>query len=178
MPPQVKDLRQFVADVHTLNARLPLGTNAHHVLDNAEGAWSMQSLSDGQILVKIGFSGSVKLRALRLRSDSCHLLKAFTNAPTLDFTTIPAKAAQEWRLLSTDSIGEIMEYPVKPFKFANVSHLALLFESHLTARISYVGFTGELLGTRTPVQADYELRPQLADHKTGGLFDSVHSVNQ
>jgi hypothetical protein len=187
MPAHVKNLRPLVHSLTALNYRLSNdGHPLSQLLDNDEpkagDAFWVESAVDDQLLVKVSFSGSVRLRALQLRLQD-HTppsrLRAFVNQNSLDFSSLSsiAQATQQWSLPQSNT-SDLLEYPVKPFKFSNVSHLSLLFENERGPKsaVAYIGFTGELLGHRAIIQAEYEVRPQVADHRTtGGLFDVSQS---
>jgi hypothetical protein len=141
------------------------------VLGKQENSSALQSDTDSEILFKVQFVSNVKLKAIAIKSNA-KSLKCFVNNESLSFSScLNTTAQQEWVLVDDESV--ILEYPTKIYKFSNVGHLTLLLgnESEET-KIYYIGFMGDVLDLRrTPVIADYELRPNLSDHKTGGLFD-------
>lgn len=109
-------------------------------------------------------------------------LRAYINQPDLDFSSIESKpVTQQWNLVAPFSIllEEPLEYSVKAFKFANVSHLTLFIpRSHggATTRISYIGVYGEfMLGKANPIITKYELLPNPADHKKEELMGTSGS---
>lgn len=127
----------------------------------------IESNVDDQILVKLVMASSCKIKAIAVQSDA-KKLKCFVNNESADFSS--SNPQQEWSLLSIDTA--MIEYPTKIFKFSNVSHLNLLFEGTYVTKIYRITLLGDSLNTkRGPVIADYELSPNVSDHKTGGLFD-------
>ena len=74
----------------------------------------------------------------------------------------------------------MVEYAVKVYKFSNCGSVTLLIEGGRGDKtaLKYLGFMGEVLDLkRGPVVANYELKPNVADHKTGGLFSTTsHSL--
>lgn len=136
-----------------------------------------------QLMVKISLHGFCKIKAIAVQTDATKL-KAFVNDEKIGFggSSLP-NPQQEWEL-GVGLEGQLVEYPTKVYKFSHVSFLSLLFEGQrtttpTTTRIHGIRLLGEAMDlSRGPVIANYELRPQLSDHKTGsGLFD-VQSGNQ
>lgn len=171
-----KDLVQFIdiPKCSALNITNATRCNLVQVL-KTEGKGFIESDVDDQILVKIVLASNCKIKAVAVQSDAAKL-KCFVNNEFADFST--PNPQQEWGLLQMDS--QMIEYPTKIFKFSNVSHLTLLFEggNGKKSKIYGIKLLGDALNIkRGPVIADYELRPNVSDHKTGGLFD-VESHNR
>jgi PITH domain-containing protein len=183
-PPQVKNLRPLVTNAGALNYTLAVFEDVLDILDLAKATSTSYIISsaDDQLMIKVSFSGPVKLRDIQLIPHANHsptTMRAYVNQDTLDFSSLSrATLSQGWTLLG-GSAGEMVEYPTRPFKFSNVSHLTLLFENKDAAKsaLCYIGLMGEISGPRAAVQTSYELRPNPALHKTGGLFDSVQARN-
>lgn len=168
-----KDLVQFIdlPKCSALNITKATQVNLAHVLKNDSKCF-IESDVDDQLLVKVILSGNCKINAVAVQSDAANL-KCFVNNECADFST--PNPQQEWNLLQVDS--QMIEYPTKIFKFSNVCHLTLLFEGG-SSKVYGIKLLGDSLNTkRGPVIADYELRPNVSDHKTGGLFD-VESHNR
>ncbi|KAF5392181.1 hypothetical protein D9757_001372 [Collybiopsis confluens] len=122
-------------------------------------------------IIRIPFTGSVKLRSLLLKTGPTDLTPSkvalFANEDNLDFQDVAdKKPTQELDIAQGRDVGE---YAVKTAKFPNVSSLTLFFPSSQgaeTVRIYYIG----LLGTWTerksnPVITVYEAQANLADHQ-------------
>ena len=168
---QTKNLFKFIDQpkCRVFNAKNP--DLLEKVLGNSENSSYLQSDIDGEILVKVQFNSNVKLKSIAIKSNA-KTLKCYINNENLTFSSCQTTATQqEWNLIDLGSV--VVEYPTKIYKFSNVAHLTLLFENHSEhTQIYYIGFMGDALDLkRTPVIADYELRPNLSDHKTGSLFD-------
>ncbi|KAE9403604.1 DUF1000-domain-containing protein [Gymnopus androsaceus JB14] len=132
----------------------------------------VESDADDQLIIRIPFTGSVKLRSILLkdwswRSYALRKSRCFANADNLDFQDVSDKTpTQEFDIPQGREVGE---YAVKPAKFPNVSSLTLFFPASQgaeTVRIYYIG----LLGTWTerksnPVITVYEAQANLADHQ-------------
>ncbi|KAJ3744212.1 galactose-binding domain-like protein [Lentinula detonsa] len=145
----------------------------------------VESEADDQLIIRIPFTGSVKLRSVLLKTGPADLtpLKVvlFANEDNLDFQDVAdRKPTQEFDIAQGREVGE---YAVKTAKFPNVSSLTLFFPSSQgaeTVRIYYIG----LLGTWTerksnPVITVYEAQANLADHQkiqgTEGNFSAFQS---
>lgn len=144
----------------------------------------LQSDTDAQAIIKIPFSGTMKIKSIIVHSpgDSSAPaeLRVFINRPDLDFSTIEATpATQQWNLVQPFGLrmDEPVEYPTKAFKFNNVSHLTLFIPRNHGGpftKISYLGIFGEfLLGKANPIITNYELLPNPSDHKKEELMGTA-----
>lgn len=142
--------------------------------------------ADPQLLIKIPFTGLVKIKSILLHtasdSSSPAELRAFINQPDMDFGAAESKTpTQQWSMVQPASLasGEPIEYTTKAFKFANVSHLTLYVPGNFGAsatRISYIGVFGEFSLARTrPIITKYELVPNPSDHKREELLGTTAS---
>ncbi|KAH9972739.1 DUF1000-domain-containing protein [Lactifluus volemus] len=132
---------------------------------------SIESDADDQLIIRIPFTGSVKLRSLLLKSGPGEQTPAkvalFANIDNLDFSDAQDKEPlQQFDV----AIGrEVGEYPLKPAKFPNVSTVTLFFPASQgaeTTQIYYIGFLGQWSERKQePVIAVYESKPTLADHE-------------
>ncbi len=133
------------------------------------------------------FSATVRVRAIGLESveeeapsrgdgpaaSSPRAMRAFVNMPSLDFASVEASAgkeAQAWEGLVEG--GALIMYPTRVFKFSSVNHLTLYLPSNHggqpRTRLSFVGLYGDFGQTRVGVvNAVYETKPMVADHKVG-----------
>ncbi|KAI0259876.1 galactose-binding domain-like protein [Gloeopeniophorella convolvens] len=138
----------------------------------------LESDADDQLILRVPFTGSVKLRALLLKTGPGDQTPAkvalFANVDNLDFND----AAEKEPLQQFDvAVGrEIGEYALKPAKFPNVSSVTLFFPASQgaeTTRIYYVGFLGHWSERKSePVITVYESQANLADHeKIQGTVD-------
>lgn len=149
---------------------------------------------DDSLLLRIPFVGdaSLKLRTLLLFAgpggntpDEVHL---FVNAdPPLDFddaahrTSLPKThaLAPAQSLTSVAETNEVVEYPLRVFKFSRVRDVTLFIPRSRggdQTRIYFVGFKGETtkVHRQAPANLVYEATPQLKDHNkvpgtTGGF---------
>ncbi|EPS96722.1 hypothetical protein FOMPIDRAFT_1062149 [Fomitopsis schrenkii] len=131
----------------------------------------IESDADDQLIIRIPFTGAVKLRALLLKTGPGDQTPAkvsiYSNQAHVDFSTISdLKPVQEFDVAQGRDIGE---YHVMPAKFSNVTSVTLFFPEAQGAdstRVYYVGFIGTFSGERKgqPVITVYESRPNVADH--------------
>ncbi|CDO77919.1 hypothetical protein BN946_scf184727.g8 [Trametes cinnabarina] len=135
----------------------------------------VESDADDQLIVRVPFTGAVKLRALLLKAGPGNQTPAkvalFPNVENLDFSDIAdMKPVQEFTIPQGRDVGE---YHVLPAKFPNVTSITLFFPASQgtdTTRVYYVGFLGQWSEVRAlhmlfePVVTVYESRPNLADH--------------
>ena len=82
--------------------------------------------------------------------------------------------------LHPDPCGDIT-YPLKIMKFGNVQHLSLHIKKNFggdTTRVHYIGLRGDFTQARRQevVIANYEITPNMADHKADLLNTSSHLV--
>ncbi|KAF8501470.1 DUF1000-domain-containing protein [Russula emetica] len=131
----------------------------------------IESDADDQLIIRIPFTGSVKLRSLLLKSGPGEQTPAkvalFTNIDNLDFSD-----AQDKEPLQQFDVAvgrEVGEYTLKPAKFPNVSTVTLFFPASQgaeTTRIYYIGFLGQWSERKQdPVITVYESQANLADHE-------------
>ncbi|KZS99919.1 DUF1000-domain-containing protein [Laetiporus sulphureus 93-53] len=130
----------------------------------------LESDADDQMIIRVPFTGSVKLRAVLLKAGPGEhtpaKVKVYSNLDNGDFSNIAdAKPVQEFGIAQGREIGE---YHVMPAKFPNVTSLTLFFPSSQgahTMRIYYLGFIGQWSERKNePVIAVYEARARLVDH--------------
>ncbi|KAI0723688.1 galactose-binding domain-like protein [Fomitopsis betulina] len=131
----------------------------------------IESDADDQLIIRIPFTGAVKLRALLLKTGPGDLTPAkvsiYSNQEHVDFSTVnDLKPVQEFDVAQGRDVGE---YHVMPAKFSNVTSITLFFPESQGAentRVYYVGFIGTFSGERKghPIITVYESRPNIADH--------------
>ncbi|EMD33304.1 hypothetical protein CERSUDRAFT_142239 [Gelatoporia subvermispora B] len=173
------------ANVVALNAAAP-GTGAEVIKpwhERTDEGTFLESDADDQLIVRVPFTGSVKLRALLLKagpSDQTPVKVAlYNNIENLDFSDIAdLKPTQEFTVAQSRDVGE---YHVMPAKFPNVRSVTLFFPASQgadTTRIYYIGFLGQWSERKTePVITVYEARANLADHeKIQGMGDGNYSA--
>ncbi|KAH8117751.1 DUF1000-domain-containing protein [Phellopilus nigrolimitatus] len=140
----------------------------HERLD--ETVW-VESDADDQMIIRIPFTGSVKLRSVLLKSGPGNQTPAkiclFANEDNVDFSDISEKdPAQDFAIPQGRDIGE---YAVKASKFANLSSLTLFVpaaQGSEKSRIYFIGLRGSWTERkRDTVITVYESRPNLADHE-------------
>jgi len=144
----------------------------------------IESDVDDQLILRVPFTGNVKLRAVLLKTGPGDQTPAkvalFANDDSLDFDDAGSKPpTQEFVVAESRDVGE---YAVKPAKFPNVSSVTLYFPSSQgaeTVRLYYVGFLGTWSERiMEPVITVYESQANLADHEKiqgteGGLQSQV-----
>ncbi|KDQ59205.1 hypothetical protein JAAARDRAFT_192739 [Jaapia argillacea MUCL 33604] len=156
---------------------------------------SLESDADDQMIIRVPFTGSVKLRAVLLKTGPADqtpakvaLVNHFTTLPhsspsffrafhpvyprfanenNLDFSDASdKKPTQEFVVPQGREVGE---YAVLPAKFSNISSITLFFPASQgadTVRIYYVGFIGVWTERNTSaVVTVYESQANLADHE-------------
>jgi len=140
----------------------------HERLDEEK---SIESDADDQMIIRIPFTSSVKLRSLLLKTgptDQTPLkVVLFSNEDSLDFQDIADKTStQEFAVAQGREVGE---YALRTAKFSNVSSISLFFPGSQgadTTQIYYIGFLG--LWTERKLSAPvtvYETQANLADHE-------------
>jgi len=131
----------------------------------------LESDSDDQLIIRVPFTGSVKLRSILLKTgpgdQTPTKIDVYSNEDSLDFSDVQdKKPIQEFPVVQSRDVGE---YTVKPAKFPNVSSITLFIPSGQgadTVRIYYLGFLGSWTERKTdPVIAVYEANANIADHE-------------
>ncbi|KDQ13483.1 hypothetical protein BOTBODRAFT_33501 [Botryobasidium botryosum FD-172 SS1] len=159
--------------------------NSDHPAQNAIKPWSsrldentyIESDADDQLIIRIPFTGSVKIRSILIKSGpEAHTpskISAFVNLDILDFDDAESKQpAQEFDIVQSREVGE---YAVNS-KFSRAQTLTLFIPSAQgadTARIYFIGILGEFTQlTEQPLISIYEANANPADHEkikgTGG----------
>jgi len=142
----------------------------------------IESDADDQIIVRVPFTGSVRLRAILLKAGPAlqtpSKVLLFANEMNLDFDdAADREPTQEVNIAETRELGE---YAIKTAKFSNVSSISLYFPSSQgadTTRIYYLGFLGQWSERKDkPVITVYEAQPNISDHEkiqgTDGSFSA------
>ncbi|KAG1726264.1 galactose-binding domain-like protein [Suillus paluster] len=145
----------------------------------------LESDADDQLILRIPFTGSVRLRSLLLKTgpgdQTPTKVSLFSNQPSMDFNDVSDKVpVQEFNIPQDRNIAE---YAVKTAKFNKVSSLTLFFPASQgaeTTRIYYVGLLGHWTERKSdPVITVYEAQANLADHEkiqgTDGKFSTTQS---
>ena len=134
----------------------------------------LKSDCDDQMILQLSFSGSVKIKTIRLALAEEYgpsMMLVYANQ-SLDFTSIErVKPTQEFICISnlSEHQQKVIEYQVKAHLFGNVATLTILFKnpSMPHTMIRYLGFSGDFVNSKaTPIITQYELKPQLSDHKS------------
>jgi len=153
----------------------------HERLDEAV---SLQSDADDQLIIRIPFTGSVKLRSLLLKTGPADQTPAkvalFANADNLDFDDATEQTpTQEFHVAQGREVGE---YAVKAAKFSNLSSITLFFPRSQGAdntQIYYVGLLGQWSERKdNPIITVYEAQANLADHEKIQGMDGAFSAPQ
>ncbi|TIB77714.1 DUF1000-domain-containing protein [Wallemia mellicola] len=131
----------------------------------------IQSDADEQLLLRIPFTASVKLKSILFKAgpgeSAPSKVKIYANQ-FLDFGDLDSDpaATQEIELVQS---SECIEYPIKISKFNSVKNLTLFFPENFgddTSRLYFVGFKGSWTELRAdPVITTYEAFANPADHK-------------
>ncbi|KAG0196884.1 hypothetical protein BGX28_009643 [Mortierella sp. GBA30] len=150
----------------------------HEKMDDTK---HLESDADEQLILKIPFTGLVKLKSISIRAEpgetAPRKMKAFINRDDLDFdnaeSTVPT---QDWDLVE-DSYGQIAEYNTRVAKFSSIRSLTLFFSENFggdTTKISFIGLKGEFSELkRDPIITVYELQANPADHKVPGAKNTL-----
>ncbi|KAF9024915.1 DUF1000-domain-containing protein [Hymenopellis radicata] len=142
----------------------------------------LESDADDQLILRVPFTGSVKLRSILLKTgpgdQTPQKVAIFANEDSLDFNDVSDKTPlQEFDIPESRDVGE---YAVKIARFSNVSSVTLFFPASRgaeTVRIYYVGFMGQWSERKAnPVITVYEAQANPADHQKikGWMAHSVH----
>ncbi|KAF8076225.1 DUF1000-domain-containing protein [Lyophyllum atratum] len=131
---------------------------------------SLESDADDQVIVRVPFTGSVRLRSVLLKTgptdQTPSKVALYANAASLDFDDISdQKPTQEFDIPQGREVGE---YAVKTSQFSNISSLTLFFPASQgaeTTQIYYIGFLGHWTERKNnPVITVYEAQANIADH--------------
>eukprot|EP00189_Rhodosorus_marinus_P012708 CAMPEP_0184744362 /NCGR_PEP_ID=MMETSP0315-20130426/7156_1 /TAXON_ID=101924 /ORGANISM="Rhodosorus marinus, Strain UTEX LB 2760" /LENGTH=209 /DNA_ID=CAMNT_0027216059 /DNA_START=97 /DNA_END=726 /DNA_ORIENTATION=+ len=134
----------------------------------------LQSDADEQLMIYLPFTTAVRIQALSLIGSGGRAnpktLKVFLNVEHMDFDSAESTApTQEWELVPEDREGNV-EYTTKYTKYQNVRSMWLFISENFggdNTSIQYIGLKGTSTKyRREAVKTSYELRPQVADHKT------------
>ncbi|KAJ7599067.1 galactose-binding domain-like protein [Mycena floridula] len=144
----------------------------------------LESDADEQMIIRIPFTGSVRLRSILLKTgpggQTPSKLALFANADNMDFGDASEKTpTQEFAVVQSREVGE---YAVMTAKFSNISSITLFFPDSQgadTSQIYYVGFLGSWTARKaTPVITVYEKQANPADHKKIQGMDGMSSSSQ
>ncbi|KAJ6521348.1 DUF1000-domain-containing protein [Mycena vulgaris] len=158
-------------NVVAMNASAPGSTVIKPWHDRLDEEKFIESDADDQMIIRIPFTGSVKLRALLLKTGPADQTPAnvvlFSNEDSFDFSDVADKTpVQEFAVAQGRDVGE---YALRPAKFSNVSSVSLFFPASQGAdatRIYYVGFLGHWTERKSSaVVTVYEAQANLADHE-------------
>ncbi|KAG0142442.1 hypothetical protein CROQUDRAFT_662516 [Cronartium quercuum f. sp. fusiforme G11] len=130
-----------------------------------------ESDADEQMIIRIPFTGTVKLRSILIRTiPTDHpptQIKLFANEPGLDFDTFESSTPTQ--VLDMPTTDELVEFPVRVAKFSSLSVLSLFIDgdsSGSKTRVHFLGFKGEFSSlSRRPVVAIYEAQANPTDHE-------------
>ncbi|KAL7417161.1 PITH domain-containing protein [Mrakia frigida] len=140
-----------------------------------------QSEDDGELMIRIPFIGTVKLRSITLRIgggsiSSPDTMNVYANSSP-DFSDLASHTPTQ--SFSLVQISAATTYDVRISKFSSVTHLTLHFptptsssyEEDTPIRVTYVSFCGDALKLRreVPTGVVYESNSRPVDHKVGGL---------
>ncbi|EGG02019.1 uncharacterized protein MELLADRAFT_91584 [Melampsora larici-populina 98AG31] len=128
--------------------------------DRMDDTMFSESDTDQQMIIRIPFTGSVKLRSILIRGIPGDF------APTqLKF----GKTCTPTQVLEIPTTDELVEFPVRVAKFSSVSVLSLFIDGNPSGsktRVYFLGFKGEFSAlSRKPVIAIYEAQANPTDHE-------------
>jgi len=142
----------------------------------------LESDVDDELLITVPFTGSVRVRALLLRTGpggttprAVHLYK---NAESLDFDDAANETPPPTqKLTSIPETSEVVEIPLLAARFPDVQTLTLYIPGSLggtRTRLSFLGFRGEsrIAQRSGPAQIVYEAAPRIADHPRARASDT------
>ncbi|KAF9223595.1 DUF1000-domain-containing protein [Gyrodon lividus] len=144
----------------------------------------LESDADEQLIIRVPFTGSVRLRSLLLKAGPGELtpekIALFANESSLDFSDVQDKTpTQEFEVAEGRDVGE---YAIKTAKFSNLSSVTLFIPSNRGAaatRVYYIGFLGHWTERKSnPVVTVYETQANLADHQKIRGMDGNFSTPQ
>lgn len=142
----------------------------------------LRSDADEQLIVRIPFTGSVKLRSIIIkgaRGELCPTqMKIYTNTPDIDFDT--AELEKPTQVIDLVDSKDPVEYPVPAARYPSVTLLTLFFNQNAggdTSQIYFLGFKGEFTRrSERPGAFIYEAQANPADHpKLPGMETGMHS---
>ena len=141
---------------------------------------TLESDVDDELIVHVPFTGSVRLRALLIRSGPGHAtprsVHLYKNLPSLDFEDAASEMPKPLqKLTSIPESSEVVEIPLLAARVPDVQTLTLYMpgclgtergrpDSH--TRISFLGFRGEsrVQQRSGPATIVYEAAPRATDH--------------
>ena len=183
------DERWLYWDIDTENVRCLNEDEEHTVLhaikpraERHDTTKWLESDADEQLIIKIPFTGSVKLKCFSLGSGpGGHgplKVKAFINRDDIDFDNVNAiPPVQEWELPPDNPVDAYHMFKVA--KFGQVRTLTLFVDTNYgndTTQITYLNFRGIFTHIHTgPVEAVYELKP-LPDDLRNKIDDSLSNM--
>ncbi|KAG2018094.1 hypothetical protein CC2G_007544 [Coprinopsis cinerea AmutBmut pab1-1] len=141
----------------------------------------LESDADDQLIIRIPFTGNVKLRSLLLKAGpgekTPEKIILFASEPNLDFDSVnEKKPSQELEVAQGSEVGE---YPLRTVKFNNISSITLFIpaaQGDDVTRIYYVGFLGHWQKRNdSPPITVYEAQANIADHEKIQGTDAAHS---
>lgn len=144
----------------------------------------LESDADDQMIIRVPFTGSVKLRALLLKAGPADQTPTkvllYNNIEHADFSVLSdLQPTQEFNVAPGREVGE---YHVMPAKFPNATSVTLFFPGSQggdTTRIYYVGVLGQFSERKNqPLLTVYESRPNLADHEKIQGTDAAFNLPQ
>ena len=131
----------------------------------------------------IPFNGEIKIKAVIViggdEGSAPSKLKLYTNVEAVDINILEDKKPIQTIDLNENLSGDI-DYLLNVSKFSNVGNVVLGFDENFGAKntvVKYIGFKGEKLREKVKVvETVYEVRANLADHKTPDEFASKSNL--
>lgn len=134
----------------------------------------LESDVDDELLITVPFTGSVRLRALLLRTGpggaTPRAVHLFKNVEALDFENAADETPPPTqKLMSIPETSDVVEIPLLAARFPDVQTLTLYVPGSLDgkrSRVSFLGFRGEArVSSRSgPAHLVYEAAPRPVDH--------------
>lgn len=143
----------------------------------------VESDLDQELLFNVPFTGNVKLKGIIIAGENggCHpnRVTLYKNRPFMTFTDVDVEFDQQLDL-AIDPNGDVV-YPLKPARFNSVHSLSIFVHNNHggdVTRIHYIGLRGDFTPAprREVVIANYEVTPNIADHKLEFIQSHSHIV--
>ncbi|KAF8899875.1 DUF1000-domain-containing protein [Gymnopilus junonius] len=147
-----------------------------------EQAQFLESDADDQLIIRVPFTGTVRLKAVLFKSGPAghtpQKIALFANGHNLDFGDInDITPTQEFLIPQSQDVGE---YTLKTAKFSNISSLTIFIPASQgaeTTRVYYLGFLGTWTEPKNqPIITVYEAQANLADHEKIQGMDGTWSA--
>ncbi|CDW90648.1 UNKNOWN [Stylonychia lemnae] len=129
------------------------------------------------LVIYIPFNGEIKVKAIIViggdEGTAPSKMKLYKNVSTVDINIMEEKKPLQIIDMNENMTGEL-EYLLNVSQFNNTSNIVIGFDENFGAKntvVKYIGLKGEKLREKVKVvETVYEVRANLADHKTEDQF--------